>query len=244
LVALRLGLEPHLNKNDPKWQVSGLVVKYANLRGTIHRGSLSDCDIITQVKNLDNEFQSLADSMPPSWRYQRMNLEQHSNNVLEEYYDVYPDFFTTQTCNVIRVMRILLNDSIRPCYDKIAPEDDRTLLHPTNTLLPSRVIDDLAREICATGPQFTGIENMPLKINKVSPTRRMSCYTLLFPFYVAGMFATPESKVQSWLVNQLRMISSNFGIKNASLVAEILERADGTSPWSIYAMLGSYAFAA
>ena len=35
LVKLRSDLEPFLNKEDPKWQLSGLVVKYADLKGAI-----------------------------------------------------------------------------------------------------------------------------------------------------------------------------------------------------------------
>lgn len=245
LLRLRQDLEQHVNKDDPKWQVSGLVIKYVNLRGAIESGSLSTLNIIRQVKDLDHEFQSLAGGMPPSWTCQRISVERPSDHILENHYDVYPDFFTAQTCNVIRVMRILLNDTTRTAYRDIAPRGDKTSLNSPNALLASQIIDDMAKEICASGPQFTGIESFSAKpANRVSPTRKMHGYTLLFPFYVAAMYASPESKVQPWVVGQLRTMSSNLEMKNARLVADVLERADGTSPWSVFAMLGSYAFAA
>ena len=39
-------------------------------------------------------------------------------------------------------------------------------------------------------------------------------------------------------------MASEIGIRNAAVVANILERGDGTNPWIVYALLGSYAFAA
>jgi hypothetical protein len=72
----------------------------------------------------------------------------------------------------------------------------------------------------------------------------MHCYTLLFPFYVAALSASPETGIREWVIQRLRSMATNSGVKNAVVVAEMLERRDGTSPWSVYAILGSYAFAA
>ncbi|KIX04648.1 uncharacterized protein Z518_05518 [Rhinocladiella mackenziei CBS 650.93] len=244
LIKLRTDLEPYLDKNDPKWQVSGLVVKYADLRGAIQNGCLSSPDIIARAKRLDNEFSSLLRNLPPSWIYQRIFLPKQSNQALAPYYDVYPDYFTAQTRNVVRIMRILLNDMIRKNNVDIALDVDHSCFNSFQAQFASRIIDAMAKEICSTGPQFSGVGNLPHRIDEFSPIRKLHCYTLLFPYYVAGMYASPEAEVRSWVINQLRFISSNSSIKNASLVADMLESAEQPSPWSVYAMLGSYAFAA
>ncbi|OAP60876.1 hypothetical protein AYL99_05878 [Fonsecaea erecta] len=238
LVKLRSDIQPHLNAKDPKWQVSGLVMKYANFRGAVKEGLIAPSDIITQAKRLDGEFRSLATDMPPTWVSHRITVLPGSPDVLEQYYDVYPDYFTAQTYNVIRIMRIMLNNLIRTTYLSMIPEN--TGFHPNelNVAFATHIIDTMAKEICATGPQFTQ------KPTYSSPFRKCHRYTLLFPFYVAAVFASPETKVRDWVVQQLKSISRNSATRNASVVAEILEKRQDPDPWSVYAILGSYAFAA
>jgi hypothetical protein len=205
-------------------------------------------DTLEKAQELDGEFRSLADSMPPSWVATRVPLQTPSDRVLEQYFDVYPDHFTAQTCNVIRIMRIMLNDTIRSIYAQMALQDDETkFFNSQSAAFASQVIDTMARQICATGPQFTtAVEDAAprRKIGEFTPLHKLHCYTLLFPFYVAGMYASPESNIQPWIAGQLRQMSRDSGIKNAVRVAEMLESKDGTPPWSVYAILGSYAFAA
>ncbi|OQU98474.1 Fungal Zn2-Cys6 binuclear cluster domain-containing protein [Cladophialophora immunda] len=238
LIKLRSDIQPHVDVNDPKWRVSGLVMKYANFRGAVREGFLKPSDVITQAKRLDSEFGSLARDMPPAWISHRISVPTGSPGVLEHYYDVYPDYFTAQTCNVIRIMRILLNNLIRTTYASIISDSTGVHHHELNVAFASHIIDTMAKEICATGPQFTQ------KPTHSSPLRKLHCYTLLFPFYVAAMFASPETKVRDWVILQLKSISGHSAIRNASIVAETLEKRQNTSPWSMYAILGSYAFAA
>lgn len=243
LIRLRSDLEPYMGEKDPKWQASGLVVKYANLRGTIQNGLLTTSETIRQAKELDGEFFSLSKRLPPSWMSKRFTLKESSPRVLENYYDVYPDFFKAQTCNLIRIMRILLNNIIRLAYIHSTPGSYDCSYQSLQVHFASQIIDAMAKEICATGPQFTGVDQRG-RTEDFSPLRNLHSYTLLYPFYVAGMHASSESGVREWAVEQLRFLSNTSGIRNAAIVADMLEKKDGTSPWAVYAILGSYAFAA
>ncbi|EXJ71735.1 uncharacterized protein A1O5_05544 [Cladophialophora psammophila CBS 110553] len=238
LIKLRSDLQPHVDPKDPKWQVSGLVMKYANFRGAAKTGLMAPSEIIMQAKRLDSEFSSIARNMPPSWISHRISVPTGSPGVLEQYYDVYPDYFTAQTCNVIRIMRILLNSLIRATYVKICSRGIGVHPHILNIAFASVIIDAMAKEICAAGPQFTQ------KPNHSSSVRKLHGYTLLFPFYVAAIFASPETKVREWVIQQLKRLSADSGIRNASVVTKMLEDRKDPNPWSIYAILGSYAFAA
>ena len=271
LVKLRSDLEPFLNKDDPKWKVSGLVVKYCNLQGALQERRISGFDVITKVTELDHEFISLAENMPSTWRYSTMHLEEASERVLGRHFDMYPDHFTAQTWNVLRVMRILLNDIIRKYRIERATEWDekgtsrKTIAGWTDhsggispdipSMLPENLvhsrseiathtIDDLAKVICATAPQLTVHGRSLRKSKNYSELQKLRCYTVLFPLYVAAFYASSMTKIKPWVIEQLRFISNEIGISNASEVAAILERAEETSPWSVYAILGSYAFAA
>jgi len=51
-------------------------------------------------------------------------------------------------------------------------------------------------------------------------------------------------ELREWVTKQLHYMVRHFGIRNAKLVAGILDERTDTVPWAVYAMLGSYAFAA
>ncbi len=244
LTQLRSDLQSHVDQSDPKWQVSGLVMKYANFRGAILQERMSPAEVLQRAKQLDGEFGLLARDLPPSWISQKVSLQKPSSGVLEQYYDVYPDYFTAQTCNVIRTMRILLNNLIRSIYLDTVSRTDQLNRHALNVGFATNIIDTMARQICAAGPQFSGVSGVRQRPNESSPIKKLHCYTLLFPFYVAALFASLETGVRTWVIQHLRSIATHLSIPNAAIVADMLERRESTSPWSVYAQLGSYAFAA
>ena len=244
LVKLRSDLEPFLNKEDPKWRISGLVVKYANLKGAIEDGCLCVSDIITRATDLDFEFISLVKQMPSSWHYRTVCPEEVSEGVFEQRYDTYLDHLITQGWNVLRVMRILLNDILRKAHatrDK-SSLDSASFYHKPP--LASSSIDDLAKEICATAPQFMAYGKTTPRSSVYSATQKLQSYTLLFPLYVAGLYASSATQVKPWISQQLRFMYHDMGIRNAGVVVDILEKDERTCVWDVYAMLGSYAFAA
>ncbi|KAK5028314.1 hypothetical protein LTS07_006405 [Exophiala sideris] len=243
LIHLRRLMEPYI-QGDPKWQVTGLCVEYANLRAAMLTGSLSRLEVLRRAKSLDHDYKSLADNLPPAWASQRVFLNKPSEHVFERYYDAHPDYFTAQTCNVIRIIRISLNDIIRTTYWAMSSTNDKDNLNFHGAIFATQIIDTMASDICAAAPQFTGAETAHTRIDEFYPVRKLHCYTLLIPLYVAGMYASEKTNVRPWVLKQLRLIASNSGIKNAGLVADMLERRDGTPLWSVYAILGSYAFAA
>lgn len=244
LIKLRSDLEPFLNKEDPKWRISGLVVKYANLKGAIQDGCASSSDVLIRATELDFEYISLAKQMPSMWYYNRTYIQETSDRVFENFYDTYRDVFITQGWNVLRVMRILLNDIIRTHNVSRDIRSSNSTSSSYNSSLATGYIDSLAKDICATAPQFTGCENTAPRSKAYCTAQRLRCYTLLFPLYVAGLYASSATQVKPWIVKLLRFMSHEISIRNASVVAEILERGDETCPWDVYAILGSYAFAA
>ena len=119
LIKLRSDLKPFVKGDDPKWQCSGLCLKYANLRAMIEEGNLSRDGIITRARELDQEFLSVMAEMPPTWLYSTMQLDGSSGTDLDSYFDSYHDHHITQTWNVLRAMRILLQKIIQDWYQEI-----------------------------------------------------------------------------------------------------------------------------
>ncbi|KAL6719982.1 hypothetical protein ACLMJK_001903 [Lecanora helva] len=244
VIRLRAEVEPFINADDPKWRLSGLTVKYANLRGSMQEGSLSDADILTQSKDLDMEFVLLAKSVPPSWMYQSVYPAKVSERFFESHYDTYRDHLVTQTWNVLRAMRIFLNDTLRTSSQRNSAAFCELDPNIPSEEYSSAIIDTMAKEICATTAQYTTCTEAKSKSIEIPAVETLRCYTIIFPLYTAGLYASEQTGIKPWVVKELRFMGNGIGIRNANLVADVLERGDGTSPWSVYAMTGSYAFAA
>lgn len=256
--ALRAYAGERLNAGDPKWRLTNLMVHYANLRSDIRNGHLSSDDGIRMSMDLHAKLQALAFNVPASWQYKMTAVNHDSEMIYNHRFDSYADRHVTQTWNVSRLVRILLNEYVLECY--LEPAADITangcsLLMST----ASYNIETLACEICASVPQYVdclGAARSKLPVSEPiitafdgaghlhSPSQKLDCYTLIFPLYVAGRSRGSPSTLKLWIVKQLRHIGSHFGIRNAELICQILEKGADVNPWAVYAMLGSYAFAA
>ena len=241
LVNLRSELEQYIKKEDPKWQLTSLVVKYANIQAAVRDGSLSDSDIVANATAVDVEFNTLEHSMPPSWRYIRTYIGAASQRILERHFDTYPDHVITQSWNVLRIMRILLLDIVRTSQGETLSNCVEQCASPSGSDSESLRIANLIRDICATVPQFTIYQPKPKDDLVIQALR---CHTLLFPLYVAGLYSIPQSSIRIWIMQQLRFLAGEVGVLKAGIVADILQSGASISPWEVYVMLGSYATAA
>ncbi|KAL8660617.1 MAG: hypothetical protein Q9202_006362 [Teloschistes flavicans] len=243
LVQLRTELEQFLDKSDPKWQLTGLAIEFVNLRSRIRDGTMPQSDVISQLSHLDSKFIKLAENMPPTWRFDRIVLAEPSERVLKMHFDVYPNHAVTQATNVLRIKRILVHDALRgECPGQLIKT------HPTVDCCKScdmlmQTIDELAEDICASAPQFTGFGKCSAT-RIYAPADKACCFTLVFPMYVAAVYASSSTLIRPWVMKQLSFLCGFVGIRQARDVADILEKDAGIDPWAVWTMLGSYAFAA
>jgi hypothetical protein len=262
LVALRAHAGKQLDVRDPKWRLTDLMVDFANLRSDIRRNHLSIEQYMSFSLDLDAKLQTLALDMPPSWQYKTTLLDRESERTYNNRFDSYADRHATQTWNVLRLVRILLNESILEyCLvsaGSLQVDEDLVGMAKDN-------IKTLACEICFSASQYVGCLGAARGMlssqdsstgpgvsdsafdgaqHLHSPSQNLDCYTLIFPLYVAGRSRSSPNGLRSWVIEQLHYMGSHFGIRNAGLVRQILEQGTDVNPWTVYAMLGSYAFAA
>jgi hypothetical protein len=243
LIELHHELQPYVSKGDPKFQVSTLVMKSADFRATVQQGLLSLPKMLSGAISLNNDFCSLFKKLAATWPIRKITVSSHSPMILEQHFDVYPDFFATQTYNAARIVCILVNSLVRTRY--LAMSTTKNYERSTDSIIDfaTDTIDAMAREICASGPQFI-IPSTTRSDSSGCQLQNQYCYTLLFPFYVAGVSATPASGIRQWVIGQLRAVATACANRMAGLVASVLESGDDPDPWAVYAMLGSYAFTA
>ena len=248
-----------LGVHDTMFRLSSLMIEYANFCSEVRKGVLSYDEQIELSIELDGKLQTLDFEFPPSWQYTTVLLDHPSDQAFELHYDFYPNPRVCQARNILRVLRILLNEFLIENYPS-SPTSDRYL---SLVGVAHDNIEMLASEICACVPQYVDCDpaaphRLPAPAYSLdhhdpgpaatghshSPNHQLECYTLIFPLYIVGRSqAIPD--VKPWIIKTLHHISSHFDVRNAGIVAKMLERGDenATSPWDIYAMLGSYAFA-
>ena len=264
LIAIQAYIGRHRNIQDPMLRLSNLMVQYANLGCRNRRDISSNGGHIGWSMELDRNLQVLDLELPPSWQYSTVLLDHKSDRTFDLYFDSYSNPRVCQARNVLRVFRILLNESLIKHYLASATSDDNLALIG----LAHDNIEILAGEICACVPQYVDCDGAAQQRLPTSekmelpdqtsdqildrglvraghlhaPDHQLDCYTLIFPLYVAGSsIAVPD--VRPWVIKQLHYISSHFHVRNAGVVAQVLERETDVNPWEVYAMLGSYAFA-
>ncbi len=260
LISIQAYIGKRQDIRDPMLRLTNLMVQYANLCSEIRMGILSNDRYIKLSMELDGEIQALVLELPPYWQYSTVSLDHKSDRTFDFHFDSYSNPRVCQARNILRVIRMLLNESlIELCFASPTSENYLAL-----TGIAHDNIEILSGEICACVPQYVDCDDaarhkLPTSEKSAlphqtldrgpsqashthTPNHQLECYTLIFPLYVAGRSkAVPD--VGPWVIKQLHYISGHFHIRNAEVVAQILEQEIDGNPWEVYTMLGSYAFA-
>lgn len=255
LTAIQAYIGKHVSVKDTTLRLSNLVVQYANLRGEVRKGILSNDEYIELSRELDGQIQALDRELPLYWQYSTISLDQRSDRAFDLHFHSYSNPRVCQGRNVLRVIRILLNESLAHHY-LVSPTSHKVL---ALTGIAQDNIQTLAGEICACVPQYMDCdgaarqrlpasEKSDLCVDRIlprghshTPNHQLDCYTLIFPLYVAAR-SKAALDMKPWIIENLYYMSSHFHVRNAELVARLLERETDVNPWEVYAMLGSYAF--
>lgn len=241
-------IHAHINQNlgcgDPKLQLAGLMLEYANLSSHIRKGIISGGDLIPEVVELDHKTKALDLQLPSRWQATTTKIDYKSERYFEPYFDFYSVPRVCRARNLLRVIRMLLNQSvIQHCPVELPPEKRSTIL-----TIARGHIRALTLEICASVPQYMDCDSAARhrlttagRYHFHTHTHELDIYSLIFPLYVAAR-SEAMPNLRPWIIKQLHYMGSHFKIRNAEVAAEILERGRDVDPWEVYALLGSYAF--
>jgi hypothetical protein len=225
--------------NNPKWRLTNLMVKYASIRSISENNREHAENIVSQCLELDNDLLALSLCMPAPWQPTITSVDYDSERIYGRRRDSYADRHVTQTWNVLRLVRILLNEAANARNKDAGRHSESYSLQEA----ARAVIHTMAADICASAPQYLDCQ-LADKRHMHTPAQNLDCYTLIFPLYVAAWSQHTPDSLRSWIIEQLHYMGSHFGIRNAELVGQILDRGEKVDPWAVYAMLGSYAFVA
>ena len=235
LIGLQQGLDSYFD--DAKWGFIAILTEIVNLQASLCNGRMRlacSRDIVEKAWEIDNLLATFEARLPLHWKPRRVFCTGYDPRLFAHYYDIYPNHYATQLWNAIRVMRLAMADIVRKHGFEDASGTGKSVL---------KSISEITLQICAAVPQFILPDAQPDNILPLSPLQSLQCNTLLAPLYLAAQVSMDQS-MRDWIIRSMQYMAEAGNIKMAQDVAHILSTNPTMNYWAVYAMTGSYAFAA
>lgn len=235
LTALRGHLDPFIS--TVKWRFTGILAHVVDLQSDLRNvGGNCGIALATRAEQLDNQLRSLQGTLPLSWRPRQISPVRPNPLIFGSYYEIYVDHYVTQVTNGIRITRLMLNNVIL----RHTPVGVSNSSPDSNILARIR---DIAHQICATVPQFVLPGVRPDNTVPFSPLQSLQCCILLAPLYITNQVSA-DILMRDWIRRCLKYMAETGCMKIAKEVADLMRNKPDLDYWLVYAMVGSYAFAA
>ncbi|KAH7180219.1 hypothetical protein DER46DRAFT_491673 [Fusarium sp. MPI-SDFR-AT-0072] len=211
---------------DSKWDYMGILVDIVNLRAMMTKGIMvDDSKMNGRVFDINCRLEYLADSLERSCGPVTVFLSDWQ--ALDGEYDIYPDHFTMQLHNAVRMMRLEMEGLIR----------DRC--HEQN----GDAINKIAKQICRSVRHYIMPQARPENSEPFTPMQKLECRILMAPLYQAAQLST-DNGVQEWIWRILEYMAEKGNMRIARDVLDLSKNRLDIDYWTIWAMAGCYATAA
>lgn len=161
-----------ISPDDPKWQLSGLILETTDLVAEMRCGILTPEERVEKSLSIDRDLEALALAASPKWpcHHKHFSDSDTRKGLLPDgfprLYTVYPTRTITQMSNVLRLTRILLCEEIIASCAALSPTT--AIQSSTATAAAAAAAAHAAtakanlsravREVCASVPQMTDCE--------------------------------------------------------------------------------------
>lgn len=226
----------------PALKISDMVASFCNLRAAMAStaGVLSPDMIIARALSIDAEFTAWRTALPPHLLYDTVAQSEPDSTAHAGYYYVWPNLgfavlHVTSWMTLILLHGVVIQQ-IGILQNYITEEMDAHVEDQESQIAQStRLILSLIDHICASVRYHLSLcsANTP-----VSPTSSIgpstvpcaaSIKTILKPLFVAGDSSLCPPRTRAWIVEQLRNIGTNMGVKQALYLADGIVRGAPSS---------------
>lgn len=211
---------------DSKWDYMGILVDIVNLRAILTKGIMVDDSTMNgRVFDIKCRLEYLADSLERSCGPVVVLLGDWQ--ALDGEYDVYPNHFTMQLHNAVRMMRLEMEGLIR----------DRC--HEQN----GDAINKIAKQICRSVTHCIMPQARSENSEPFTQMQKLECRILMAPLYQAAQLTT-DNCMQEWIWRILEYMAAKGNMRIARDVLDLSKKRLDIDYWTIWAMAGCYATAA
>ena len=233
IVELRRIAGQYMNtKVWPGWDVSAVVFDFTNFRAAIRNCEIVGPKAIVEAAlEIDRKFMNAFDDVPTTWKYRTLYADQDDEFIWNRRYDVYNDYWTAQIWNGMRSCRILLHEIIR---DQVLAAS--TAISPIFTEEESNELNKQSVH-AMLGMQADILASVPSQMPSRLSDRPSSLmegsrgYFILWPLYMAGVMDLATQPTKTWVIGRLRAIAYQVGIRQATVMADILEQHRHIAAW-------------
>lgn len=202
--------------------------------------------IIETILGIDQELETWQTASERMSAYTIVSIENRTEDVFADYYHIYTDNFNALIWNHFRTMRLVVHQILitqiaalyhrtympgseplptinsRTYKDAIMPTD----FPYTNHFKRSHArLNSVIHDICASVPYILcyHLYGSPWD-NTVQPLAALRGNLLMWPLYLVGQMAVASPMMRRWATDQLKKIGTILGIKQAEMLACLLEK--------------------
>jgi Fungal specific transcription factor domain len=178
LIDLRDELGRMIGTEGPGWRIPEPIYKALQVRYDVHRGVLTDTDVIIEkLTSIDEECVQICADFPKVWAYQVVRISRSNPMVLGTYCHIYPSVLIANAWNGIRTIRLLAHETIiGEIFKNLGGNDPQTLpsRHKRQLMRSVAILKRVRDALVASVPQYFGAvsfrDTTPSETLELSPS--------------------------------------------------------------------------
>ena len=208
-------------------QLFQVIARLCSLRSIVHRSnpsSIDDPTVLGLAKDIDTDLANYANAFPDAFKPKAVSC-QMSENILSDFYHVYPNSWIIGAWNLYRSARVMTHELILHWLSKNPEYENNNLLRRESEILLLR----LSADICASVPFILG------EVESADGTRflprAIGGLGIVWPLYLAATMDTTSESTRAWVITRLDRLGHVMGIQLAVSLAHVLKTKKEITAW-------------
>lgn len=225
---------------NPSFKIIHCMIRFGDLRVDSVNKAVCDKDILRRSIELEENLEDITHNHPSTWKYKTFKTDKISPSIFKGYYHIYSDLRIAQIWNMLRTLRIMINQMIYDLLNRLISECNNPE-YSTQLTKASKTLCELQHDILCSVPQFIGVFSS-INVREISHNERgfrvpmSGTWYLCRPLWLAALLHNSSQDIRDFAVYNLRNISRIGGIREGDSLADSIELCNLTcekSPNSI-----------
>ncbi|POS84826.1 hypothetical protein EPUL_004300 [Erysiphe pulchra] len=223
-IALSILQEDILN---PSFKIIYCMMQFGDLRVDSVNKAICNKEILRRSIELDENLEDINCNHPSTWKYKTFKTDKISPSIFKGYYHIYTDLRIAQIWNMLRTLRIMINQMIYDVLIRLINEYNYPKYFPKLTKV-SKTLCELQHDILCSVPQFLGVFHSK-NVREISHNERgfrvpmSGTWYLCRPLWLAALLHNSSQEIKDFAVYNLRNISRTGGIREGDSLANSIE---------------------
>ncbi|RKF58885.1 putative transcription factor cys6 [Erysiphe neolycopersici] len=217
---------------NPSFKIIHCMMQFGDLRVDSFDKAMCDKDILRRSIELDENLEDITHNHPSTWKYRTLKTDKVSPSIYKGHYHIYSDLRIAQVWNMLRTLRIMINQMIYDVLNRLVSEynDPKYLSQRSKA---SKTLCELQHDILCSVPQFIGVFSSK-NAREISHNERgfrvpmSGTWYLCHPLWLAALLHNSSQEIKDFAVYNLRNISRIGGIREGDSLADSIESSNMT----------------